>query len=359
MASANADRQKNPLESSCQCTLYLDARTYESSGLTMWRTLLLVSRLNRILLKPLGLLAVEPIFTDPMRILQTVADYLKVPAEASALDAKAAGTGAILSSSTAAQGCCRSNLRDCWKNPGSVASVWLLGGLCAHQANDLAAANEGPSKMSFVIFEQSQPAWQSMPVNKSQREQPQWEFPPSAQDAEHGFGVEPSNIRSSDEKYPVTIATYMNLQKTIQAAPSGFRNVFAALARSDGFLPVPPGKEMVNVSGRPLNVVVGTEYVVKKALDLDIVQKTFSRLLESSRKHYPDSIYKELITGLTDEHGRERPELSAVVKYGTFMADAIIVCLAARPSSVFKTSTFTRRLASVKIGGDVPLLSPS
>lgn len=100
---------------------------------------------------------------------------------------------------------------------------------------------------------------------------------------------------------------------------------------------------MLKISGRPFNVIPGKEYVIKKALDAKRAQLVFGKLLENAKACYEDSLYPELCIDSCDDFGADRPELAAVVKYGTFMADAIVVCLAARPQ--LQTLPRRRRLA--------------
>ncbi|CAE7447427.1 unnamed protein product, partial [Symbiodinium pilosum] len=91
--------------------------------------------------------------------------------------------------------------------------------------------------------------------------------------------------------------------------------VCPALARNDGFMPVPPGSTMPKVSGRPFNVVPGKNYVITKARDPDRAQHAFANLMSASKAHAAPSLYEELCIDSTDDFGADRPELAAVVKY--------------------------------------------
>merc|ERR1719424_506376 len=129
MASANAARRlANP---DASCTLLLDGRTYAtSSGLCMWRTLVLTSRLNRLSGKH-GL-SVQPILGERGLVLDLVANYLKLGpmgelGQVSALDERAVGTGSMLVTDGA--GGSWSDLGSCWSDK-TMSAVWVLGGLC-------------------------------------------------------------------------------------------------------------------------------------------------------------------------------------------------------------------------------------
>jgi len=338
VASANSERRQH--RNDARCSVLLDARTYERDGLTMWRTLQLASRLNSALMEAHGV-SVEPVLTDREQILNLVAGYLRIPAET--LDERAPGVGAMLRSE--GRGGTRSSLRGCWR-AGSAATLWLLGGLCEKQVEDI--EHGLLTGVHFTIFEQAQPAWQSMRV-EGLDVQPDWSFPPDPEAEEHGFGAEPSNVRSSEETYPDTIATYMRLQQIIASTPSAFNYVFPALARNDQKMPVPPGRAMFKISGRPLNVLPGTTYTIKKAVDAHKLDTAFSQLLLSARTNLPETIYAELCIGTADYFGQERDDMGNIRKYGTFMADPILVCLAATPLVKLGAIEMTRRLAFVRL----------
>ncbi|CAE7447437.1 unnamed protein product, partial [Symbiodinium pilosum] len=76
-------------------------------------------------------------------------------------------------------------------------SVWILSGLCSKQVEDFNLAQKKLG-IIFTFVEQAQPAWQSskLPAEKTEI-QPHLEFPPPKDD-DSGFGLEPSNIRSSE-----------------------------------------------------------------------------------------------------------------------------------------------------------------
>ena len=299
MASANAQRRAE--SPSSRCRLLLDARTYETrGGLTLHRTLRLAARLHVLLFTPHGL-AVEVLLSDSARALTLVAGHLGVEPAHAAVNEAAAGVGDALLGD--GPGCCRASLRECLGD-GARAAIWLLSGVCAKQAADLEECSSLP-RAHFVIFEQAQPAWQSVEVDPDAREQPAWSFPPAVGD-ERGFGAEPSNVRSSEEPYGATLAAYLRMQRAVAAAPDRFAYVAPALARSAGSMPVPPGQPLRWVSGRPLNVVVGESYVVKKACDVDRAQRVFSSLLAAARAHSPDALDRELRTGTLDDAGSER-----------------------------------------------------
>merc|ERR1712046_232865 len=98
----------------------------------------------------------------------------------------------------------------------------------------------------------------------------------------------------------------------------------------DSWLPAPPGRQMVRIRGRPLNVNTGAEYKVQKAEKPERLAAAFSRLLSAALTSCRD-LHAELCIACDDDLGQARPAMSHVVKYGTFMADAIAVSLAARP----------------------------
>ncbi|CAJ1403900.1 unnamed protein product [Effrenium voratum] len=323
VASANAERRK--LSADACSFLYLDARTYSSSGLTLWRTLQLATRLS-MALAPYGV-EVLPLLQGE-HALEHIAKYLKVAETPESLNDLVPGAGDMLRLAQRKQ-----DLQSCLP-PRSTARVWMLSGLCQTQVQDLDRCHKELG-IQFSFIEQAQPAWQSFPVKDGP--QPDWSFPPAD---EAGFGVEPSNIRSSEATYPETLMNYLRFQQLV--ASWGARYVSPALARSDSFLPAVPGKPMLPVSGRPFNVIPGKTYTIKKALDPNRAQHAFAKLLSASKvKH--ENLLPELCIDSSDDFGSERPELAAVNKYGTFMADAILVALAAAPS--LPCSKRLRRLA--------------
>eukprot|EP00928_Gymnodinium_smaydae_P065465 TRINITY_DN48604_c0_g1_i1.p1 TRINITY_DN48604_c0_g1~~TRINITY_DN48604_c0_g1_i1.p1 ORF type:complete len:476 (-),score=61.84 TRINITY_DN48604_c0_g1_i1:148-1575(-) len=338
MASANMERRlSNP---SASCTLLLDARTYaEASGLCMWRTLVLVARLNR-LLGDHGL-SVEPVFGDRRQVLKKIAEYLKLPEETSSLNERIDGIGSILEKD--GRGGSWSSLSTCWLDD-AVSSVWILGGLCAAQISDLETyARKGKH---LLLIEQAQPAWQHVDVG-SNEVQPMVD-PSDSPMSLSSFGAEPSNVRSSAASYPETLEVYVNFQRLAERFPANVRHAFPALARKSSMLPVPPGKQMLRVSGRPLNVKIGTEYQVMTAHDAQSLSAAFSKLLSAAEEHCKTTLYVELCISCEDDFGNTRSNMAPIMKYGTFMADAICVCLAARPASHVNLQTLTRRLAIVR-----------
>lgn len=362
MASANlARRAKAP---TAECTLLLDGRTYENSGLTVWRTVRLAVRLHALLFKRCGL-AVAPIFSDAQGALGRAAVYLGSSSATAEAERLAPGSGAELQQGSG-PGAIRPNFRGAWADAGAAGqrtvSLWILSGLCNEQAEDVrSGCSSASGGVRFVVFEQAQPAWQSVEVPKDAEVQPNWDWPPATVEAvEKADGAEPSNIRSGERPYPEILDTYLAFQQVVVANPGSFVYVCAALARSDGTLPAPCGQPMWRVSGRPLTVVPGAVYEVKKALDRARAEKAFRRLMEAASSHAGGgagegagpSLHAELCTGSTDDSGRERKELAHILKYGTFMSDAILVALAARPLEALGAAAVVRRLAVVQVSAD-------
>merc|ERR1740121_1913163 len=77
------------------------------------------------------------------------------------------------------------------------------------------------------------------------------------------------------------------------------------------------------------------------------MSKAFAKLIGAARGSSPESLYMELWTGTQNDAGRERKEVAHILKYGTFMADAILVAVAARPASELEVGVVVRRLAVV------------
>lgn len=324
-ASANLERLEKG-ETEAKATILLDGRTYETAGgLTLWRSLQLASRLTAALAPGVEVL---PVISDSLSALKLMCSYLKVDASFEALNRTTTGTGDFF----------RSLKVEDLRAVKGAASVWMLSGLCTKQVEDFAFCQKNFGTR-FTFIEQAQPAWQSVDFPASAEVQPSWAFPPAFGE-EKGFGVEPSNIRSSEATYTETLTNYLRFQQLV--AP-GAKYVCPALARSNGFLPAPAREPMLTISGRPFNVIPGKEYVIKKALDVKRAQLAFGNLLQNAKACYEDSLYPELCIDSCDDFGADRPELAAVVKYGTFMADAIVVCLAARPR--LQTLPKRRRLA--------------
>ncbi|CAE7436755.1 unnamed protein product [Symbiodinium necroappetens] len=334
VASANAERRISA--PSATCKVYLDCRTYEHSGLTLWRTVQLAARIGAVTVQH-GV-EVVPVVSEPAAALELMAAYLKVANLFESLNGAAAGAGDTLRS--AAQ-----DLRGLEVSAGRPVTVWILSGLCRAQVDDFDFAQKKLGVV-FTFVEQAQPAWQSvkLPSEEKSEIQPPYEFPPPTGD-ESGFGVEPSNIRSSEASYRDTLLNYVRFQRTISGNGVPMQYVCPALARNDGFMPVQPGNTMHKVSGRPFNVIPGKSYVIKKARDPNRAQHAFVNLLSACKAHAAGSLHDELCIDSTDDFGADRPELAAVVKYGTFMADAILVCLAARPKRMMKSQEALRRLA--------------
>lgn len=315
-ASANLERLEKG-ETEAKATILLDGRTYETAGgLTLWRSLQLASRLTAALAPGVEVL---PVISDSLSALKLMCSYLKVDASFEALNRTTTGTGDFF----------RSLKVEDLRAVKGAASVWMLSGLCTKQVEDFAFCQKNFGTR-FTFIEQAQPAWQSVDFPASAEVQPSWAFPPAFGE-EKGFGVEPSNIRSSEATYTETLTNYLRFQQLV--AP-GAKYVCPALARSNGFLPAPAGEPML---------IPGKEYVIKKALDVKRAQLAFGNLLQNAKACYEDSLYPELCIDSCDDFGADRPELAAVVKYGTFMADAIVVCLAARPR--LQTLPKRRRLA--------------
>jgi len=324
-ASANLERLEKG-ETEAKATILLDGRTYETAGgLTLWRSLQLASRLTAALAPGVEVL---PVISDSLSALKLMCSYLKVDASFEALNRTTTGTGDFF----------RSLKVEDLRAVKGAASVWMLSGLCTKHVEDFAFCQKNFGTR-FTFIEQAQPAWQSVDFPASAEVQPSWAFPPAFGE-EKGFGVEPSNIRSSEATYTETLTNYLRFQQLV--AP-GAKYVCPALARSNGFLPAPAREPMLTISGRPFNVIPGKEYVIKKALDVKRAQLAFGNLLQNAKACYEDSLYPELCIDSCDDFGADRPELAAVVKYGTFMADAIVVCLAARPR--LQTLPKRRRLA--------------
>lgn len=338
VASANAERRRHTPTATCR--IFLDGRTYErSSGLTMWRTLELAARLRNILMSQAGI-DIVPVLSEPEYILGAVASYLGVPATYSSLDARVPGTGDLLRSH------CREDIRSCCA-PGARTTVWLLGGLCHKQVSDIGWVRDNVAGAHLTIYEQAAPAWQSVQIGRTEV-QPSWSFPPDVI-SDGCFGAEPSNIRSSAEDYPGTVEVYLQLQKVVAASPASFTYICPAMSRKDGFLPVPPGQVMPRIWGRPLNVAPGIQYHVHKAIDLERTGRVFAQLTEAARARLPDTVYEELCINGNDDSGSKRPELEAVSNYGSFLADAILVCVGSVPLEMLRATKMTRRLAFVSL----------
>lgn len=343
VASANAERRKH--SGGATCTICLDARTYETTcSISAWRVLELATRLEGTLTEIHGVF-IDVVFTDRDRILCLAADYLGVPPKVEELERKIKGTGALLFRDGA--GGTRKNLIEpCASLP--IITFWLLGGICAMQVADLEKLSE---TVHIYLFEQALPGWQSMDVSDviDSDLQPSWCFPPLPREVDAGYGVEPSNIRSSEESYTDTIMNYMHFQQVVASQPSSFTYISVGLARNNGFLPAPPGQKMLKIFGRPLNVLPGAVHVIKRAVDLPRAKEVFHHLMQAALQSSPDTIYKELCISVKDDEGTPRAILNAVTKHGTFMADAIFVALVAGPFAGFNTVEMQRRLAFVKL----------
>ena len=277
MASANTERRRRQPSADHKCTLYLDVRTYEgASGSTIWRTLRLAVRVCAALPPSCGL-ELRLVCTDSTRAIALAADYLGVRADVAALEECAAGVGRLLQNADGGGephgGCCR---RWCDAVADSeVVSLWLLGGLCATQLADMQACL-GAARPRWNIFEQATPAWQSMAVQEEAAVQPSWRWPPaSAAALAHGWGAEPSNIRSSEASYEETIRVYLRFQQLVEQVT--VRYVVPALARVESFLPSPPGEPMIRVAGRPL-LVRPPHFTATTAVDVVRVEASFARL---------------------------------------------------------------------------------
>lgn len=354
MASANACRRLQPAGGvDARCTLQLDVRSYQTvSGLSIFRTLRLAAVLTGELARH-GL-AVQVLVSDSASALQLMADYLELPpnASAEALDEVAAGCSHIFKAAVA-------DLRGSWQ-PGELGTIWLLSGVCGPQARDIESIRERGVRLNLI--EQAQPAWQSFTVTSHEGAMPDWEFPPPDLDPDDkGFGAEPSNVRSGEGEYVDVVADYFRLQRALGPAPPGagerapVRYLAPALARQDDVLPTPPGQQMLCVSGRTLTVVPGEIYRVRRAADKARAAAAFEALLAAADAAAPETLGRELRVATADDRGEPRPQLAHILKYGTFMSDAIIVAVAARPQ--LETTRLTRRLAFAFAGsmGDIVL----
>mmetsp|Transcript_122013 Transcript_122013/g.352528 ORF Transcript_122013/g.352528 Transcript_122013/m.352528 type:complete len:534 (-) Transcript_122013:101-1702(-) len=365
MASANLDRRSK--SAGARCCLYLDCRTYETtSGLTIWRTLRLAERLQRDL-ESAGLELVL-VLSDRVAALGLIAGYLGCQAAYEALDQRAPGTGALLSGA-ASGGRVVPGLKDSWPTRSKVA-LWILSGLCASQVDDITDGCEHKDGPRFVVFEQAQPAWQSMEVPEDAETQPAWDLkeltsidgvdPVRADDVEaaarvadvaamldRGFGAEPSNIRSGEAPYPVILDTYMQLQEAVAICPERFEYTCPALNRVPGPLPAPVGQPMHRIAARPLTVVPGEIFEVRKAVDMPRAEAAFAKLLSAARASAAETAYPELSQDALDDHRRDR---GGVIDYnGSPLADALLVALVARPPAALGAVAVVRRLAVVDL----------
>ena len=76
------------------------------------------------------------------------------------------------------------------------------------------------------------------------------------------------------------------------------------------------------------------------------VESTFARLMGAAEASpLARSLLVELRTATADDSGNERAQL----RPDTFMADALVVAIAARPRSALDTMEVLRRLALVKV----------
>jgi hypothetical protein len=239
-------------------------------------------------------------------------------------------------------------------------SVWVLGGLCAEQVDDLAAALE-TTAVRLSIFEQAQPAWQSMAVQAAGVQPPEGaatqvaavQPPPDAASLHaRGFGAEPSNVRSSARPYPETLRVYMRLQQLVAGHAARVSWACLGLARQDGAMPVPPGQPMVPVCARPFTVRTGAVYAVTKAVQPPQLDAACAALLASAKEHLPDTLFPELCIATAHDDGTPRAEMHWVAEHGTYMADGITVCVFARPLA--SMTSFSRRLAVVQCPLECP-----
>lgn len=345
LASANlARRQAMQLadgQAPSECALFLDARTYEGRdvgfGIIAFRTARLAARLRAELGERCGL-RIEVLFSDGARALRLVAEYLAAASSGAALEEEIASVVVFFQGGSS--GACRDNFRGIPASNGGT--VWLLSGMCRQQVDDL--QHEALEGKRLRIVEQAQPAWQSDDVGNA-AVQPDWTFPPST---DAGYGVEPSNVRSSGLGYYDAIENYVRFQQVVSSASAGWSYLAPALSRSDGWLPAPPGQEMMRISGRPLNVLPGESYTIKKSVNKGRAEEAFRRILAAARAG-PVELHAELCISTADDAGVERTEMAHIKKYGSFMADAVVVALAARPLSQLQTTAVVRRLAVVKI----------
>jgi len=350
MASASLEQRNAGEAEGNDCRLLLDGRTYQTqSGVVVWRVLRLAARLNRIL-GPCGL-CVEPVFSSRDGVIKLCSAYLEVDATASALDAVVPGVGQFLgleAGSAPTNARLRTTFAELPAGTSSL-SVWVLSGLCDVQIDDISALAKLP-ELTLNVIEQAQAAWQSVDVDPAEVVQPAWDVLSGEPLDDRGYGAEPSNLRSSEESYPKTLHSYMRFQHALaDSAAAALNYIIPALARTDGALPAPPGKQMLRVSGRTFLGLPGPEFVTMAALDKERSDRIFNTLLSSAKTLLPETLlYEELCTSTADDLGRERPDVKHISKHGTFMADAIVIALAARPTKAQRTSPVSRRLAVVK-----------
>ena len=147
IASANAERRQTRPDATC--TVLLDVRTYESSGICVWRTAALSARLQQALAS--SGLRVQMVLAEPQQAIEDLTDYLRIDSQG--MDQLVSGTGHMLTHS-------RRSLCDWAGQPpywgSSLVSIWVLGGLCAKQVADLEEAVHS-SGVQLAVFEQAQP----------------------------------------------------------------------------------------------------------------------------------------------------------------------------------------------------------
>ena len=337
LASANNERRQQ--QSDATCRLFLDIRSYESEGLVVWRTAALAARLNDVL-QSAGV-QIQLVLTHPAEALQFAAKYMKLPAEAAALDRVVSGAATAIDLDSC------SDLSECWAT-STVVSIWLLSGVCKNQVEDIKQAVESHD-VQLVVMEQAQPAWQSMHVD-SQTTQPAWDDDLLAV---RGYGAEPSNVRAGVNGYSNNVLAYMRLQQLFSETAGRVRWCCLGLARSTGYMPVPPGEQMVAVQARPLNVRCGKEYEVVRAVEPSELSSAFAALQQAAEEHHFETLHAELSLHVNDDHGDYRDELVWIARKGSYMADGISICLLGRPvSDDHAMSCFTRRLAFVQMPTD-------
>mmetsp|Transcript_118953 Transcript_118953/g.330473 ORF Transcript_118953/g.330473 Transcript_118953/m.330473 type:complete len:180 (-) Transcript_118953:70-609(-) len=141
----------------------------------------------------------------------------------------------------------------------------------------------------------------------------------------------------------------MQLQEAVAICPERFEYFCPALARNDGALPAPVGQPMHKIAARPLTVVPGETYEVKKALDMERAKSAFGKLSAAARRAAPETLHPEQCQGTCDDSQAERPYMATILRYGTFLSDAILVALAARPVETLRAEAVVRRLAVVDL----------
>ncbi|CAE8713810.1 unnamed protein product [Polarella glacialis] len=211
-------------------------------------------------------------------------------------------------------------------------SVWLLSAICKPQLEDFAVLLGLDSKLQVNVFEQSQPAWQP-PAFSTTADSPTKK-------------AEPSNIRSGEGTYESNIQNYLSFQRLLVASSiAGSSSVayFApALGRAAGPLPVVPGMAPASLVARPFTVRVAKASDAKQPADFASERNLVStgtglgayaaaRLQAAMADFVKGTISGPLqsILSLTVADANIAG-LEPILKYGTYMTDAIVVALFSR-----------------------------